>query len=46
MSYAERAYFENDHCHHVAAWEERARLGRKRVEAIKALDRRASRRYH
>lgn len=26
MSYAERAYFESDHCQHVAAWEERQRL--------------------
>lgn len=28
MSYAERAYFESDHCAHVAAWEERERLRR------------------
>ena len=26
MSYGERAYFEGDHCQHVAAWEEKRRL--------------------
>lgn len=44
MSYAERAYFEGDHCHHCAALEEHLRLKRKRVEAIRALDRRSVRR--
>jgi hypothetical protein len=42
--YAERAYFDGDHCQHVAAWEESKRLERKRTEAIKALDRRGIRR--
>ena len=44
MSYAERAYFEGDHCHHCAARDEWLRLERKRVEAIRALDRRGGRR--
>ena len=44
MSYAERAYFEGDHCHHCAERDEWLRLERKRVEAIRALDRRGGRR--
>lgn len=43
MSYAERAYFQGDHCHHCAARDEALRLERKRVEAIRALDRRRRR---
>lgn len=44
MSYGERAYFEGDHCQHCAERDEWLRLERKRVEAIRALDRRSSRR--
>lgn len=44
MSYSERAYFEGDHCQHCAERDEWLRLQRKRVEAIRALDRRGSRR--
>lgn len=44
MSYAERAYFEGDHCHHCAARDEALRLERKLTEARRALDRRSSRR--
>jgi|JI10StandDraft_1071094.scaffolds.fasta_scaffold63686_3 hypothetical protein len=40
MSYAERAYFERDHCHHCAAREDLLRLERKRTEARRSLDRR------
>lgn len=40
MPYSERAYFTGEPCHHCAAWEEVARLESKRVEAIRALDRR------
>lgn len=40
MSYAERAYFEGDHCHHCAARDEVLRLERKRTEARRFLDRR------
>lgn len=28
MSYSERAYFDGEHCAHVAAWEESKRLAR------------------
>ena len=44
MSYAERAFFEGDHCHHCAARDEWLRLELKRVETVRALDRRSSRR--
>lgn len=43
-SYSEAAYFDGDHCQHCADREERQRLERKRIEAIKALDRRSIRR--
>ena len=52
--YSERAYFDGDHCAHCAARDEFMRLARirnaldralgKRVSAIRALDRRNSRR--
>jgi len=42
--YSEMAYFEGNHCQHVAAREERLRLQRIRAQAIKALDRRSVRR--
>lgn len=45
MDYA-LATFNGGHFHHIAARAEHHRLERKRVEAIKALDRRGSRRYH
>ena len=28
MLYAEAAYFDGNHCHHVATWEEHKRLAR------------------
>lgn len=49
MIYSEAAYFPDahgrrNHCHHCAARDENLRLERRRVEAIRALDRRGSRR--
>ena len=44
MSYAERAYFEGDHCHHCAARDEVLRLEGKLRDARRALDRRSVRR--
>ena len=41
MSYAERAYFENDHCHHVGVWQERTWAAQRKARAFKALDRRS-----
>jgi hypothetical protein len=46
MDYAELTYFDGYHFSHIAAWQDHRRLERKRVEAIKALDRRGGRRYH
>ena len=40
MPYSERAYFEDDHCAHCAAWEDWLRLERKREDARRVLDRR------
>lgn len=37
MLYSEAAYFDGNHCHHVAAWEEHKRLKRLRGEAAKAI---------
>lgn len=37
MSYAERAYFDGDHCHHVAARDEELRLRRIRDRGRRAL---------
>jgi hypothetical protein len=37
MSAAERAFFEGDHCQHVAARDEHLRLNRKYSEAVQAL---------
>lgn len=42
--YSEMAYFEGNHCQHVAARDEHLRLQRIRAQAIKALDRRSVRR--
>lgn len=42
--YSEMAYFDGNHCQHVAAREEHLRLQRIRTQAIKALDRRTGRR--
>lgn len=42
--YSEMAYFDGNHCHHVAAWEEHKRLQRIRTTAIRAFDRRSGRR--
>lgn len=41
-SYSEAAYFGGDHCHHCAARDEILRVERRRVEAIRYLDRRSS----
>lgn len=43
-SYSEAAYFDGEHCQHIADYEEHKRLQRIRVQAIKALDRRSVRR--
>lgn len=43
-SYSEAAYFDGEHCQHIADWEEHRRLQRIRTTAIKALDRRSVRR--
>ncbi len=43
-SYSEAAYFDGEHCQHIADWEEYRRLQRIRTTAIKALDRRSVRR--
>lgn len=37
MMYAEAAYFEGNHCQHVADFHESKRLERKRREACKAV---------
>ena len=42
--YAELSYFDRFAFSHIAAWEERQRLERKRIYAIKMLDRRNVRR--
>lgn len=44
MLYSEAAYFDGNHCAHCAARDEHMRLQRKRIEAIRSLDRRTSRR--
>lgn len=44
MLYSEASYFDGYHFSHIAARDEHLRLVRKRTEAIKALDRRGSRR--
>lgn len=43
-SYSEAAYFDGEHCQHIADWEEHRRLQRIRTTAIKMLDRRNFRR--
>lgn len=42
--YSEMAYFDGNHCAHCAARDEHMRLQRKRIDAIRALDRRQVRR--
>lgn len=42
--YAELSYFEGYHFQHIADFEEHKRIARIRTTAIKALDRRMSRR--
>ena len=37
MSAAERAFFEGDHCQHVATRDEQARLRRKHSQAVQVL---------
>lgn len=43
-SYSEASYFDGYAFQHIAAYEESKRLARIRTQAIKALDRRTSRR--
>jgi len=38
--YAEAAYFDGDHCAHVAAWEDHRRLQRIRAQARLVIERR------
>lgn len=40
MLYAEAAYFDGQHCAHVAAWEEHRRLQRLRTKARLVIERR------
>lgn len=40
LIYSEAAYFDGNHCQHVAAWEEHKRLERKRREAAGMIERR------
>jgi hypothetical protein len=40
MIYSESAYFDGNHCQHVAAWEEHKRLKRIKRQACKAIERR------
>lgn len=40
MMYAEAAYFEGNHCQHVAAYEEAKRLERIRNESRRMIERR------
>jgi len=51
MSYAELSYPFPDtprphHFHHIAAWQDHQLAERRRVAALKALDRRRTPRYH
>lgn len=40
MLYAEAAYFDGNHCQHVATWEEHKRLARIRKQAAGIIERR------
>lgn len=44
MHYAESAFFDGNHCAHVAARDEFRRLARIRATALKTIERRTSRR--
>lgn len=44
MLYSEASYFDGYHFQHIAAYEEHKRIERIRTTAIKAMDRRTSRR--
>jgi hypothetical protein len=33
MPYSERAYFEGDHCHHCAAWDDKRLADRRKAQA-------------
>lgn len=44
MLYSEASYFDGYAFQHIAAWEEHKRLTRIRTTAIKAMDRRSTRR--
>lgn len=39
MIYAEAAYFDGNHCHHVAAWEDWKSRERVRIRVCETLDR-------
>lgn len=45
MIYSEAAYFDGNHCQHVAAYEEAKRLERIRREATKMVERRRNGRF-
>lgn len=40
-SYSEAAYFDGNHCHHVAAYEENERLRRIKLSTLRMVERRA-----
>lgn len=41
-SYSEAAYFDGNHCHHVAAYEENERLRRIKLSTLRVIDRRSN----
>lgn len=43
-SYSEAAYFEGEHCQHIADYEEHRRLRRIRADACRMIERRSARR--
>lgn len=44
MDYAEASYFDGYAFQHIAAWRDQQRIERKRIEVLRALDRRGARR--
>lgn len=46
MIYAESAYFDGNHCAHVAAWEDAKRLARIRAQGAALLERRTGSRCY
>lgn len=41
-NYSEAAYFDGNHCHHVAAYEENERLRRIERSTLRVIDRRSN----